>query len=88
MRKMKLILVLGVTLGLLTFGWNMPGIALAEPQTKCPVRNGEVDKRFFVNYKGKRIYFCSASCIDEFNQDPEKYLKKMEAEGETPAKTP
>ena len=29
MRKIKLIVLLGVTLGLLAFGWNMPGIAHA-----------------------------------------------------------
>jgi YHS domain-containing protein len=88
MRKIKLIVLLSVTLGLLTFGWNMPGIALAEPQTKCPVMNGKVDKKFFVDYKGKRIYFCCSGCVDEFKKDPEKYLKKMEAEGVTPANTP
>ncbi len=88
MRKIKLIVLLGVTLGLLTFGWNMPGIALAEPQTKCPVMSGKVDEKFFADYKGKRIYFCCAGCIEEFNKDPEKYMKKMEEEGVTPAKTP
>jgi len=88
MRKIKLIVLFGVTLGLLTFGWNMPGIALAEPQTKCPVMRGKIDEKFFVDYKGKRIYFCCSGCIEEFNKDPAKYLKKMEEEGVTPAKTP
>jgi YHS domain-containing protein len=88
MRKIKLIVLLGVTLGLLTFGWSMPGFALAEPQTKCPVMNGNVDTKFYADYQGKRIYFCCSGCIEEFKKDPEKYLKKMEAEGVTPAKTP
>ncbi|MGO9021886.1 MAG: YHS domain-containing protein [Syntrophobacteraceae bacterium] len=88
MRKMKLIVLLSVTLGLLTFGWNMPGMALAEPQTKCPVMKGKIDEKFFVDYKGKRIYFCCAGCVEQFNKDPEKYMKKMEEEGVTPAKTP
>ena len=88
MRKIKLIVLLGVTLGLLTFGWNMPGIAHAEAQTKCPIMNGKIDEKIFVDYQGKRIYFCCTGCLEEFNKDPEKYLKKMEAEGITPAKAP
>ncbi len=88
MRKIRLIVLLGVTLGLLTFGWNMPGIALAEPQTNCPVMDGKADSKFFADYKGKRIYFCCPGCISEFKKDPEKYLKKMEAAGVTPANTP
>ena len=88
MRKIKLIVLLGVTLGLLTFGWNMPGIAQAGPQTTCPVLGGKINQKVFVDYQGNRIYFCCAACIDEFNKDPEKYLKKMEAQGVSPAKTP
>ena len=88
MRKIKLIVLFGVTLGLLTFGWNMPGIAQAGSQTKCPVLGNKIDEKVFVDYQGKRIYFCCAGCVDEFKKDPEKYLKKMEAEGVTPEKTP
>jgi YHS domain-containing protein len=88
MRKIKLIVLLGITLGLLTFGWNMPGIAQAESQSNCPVMNGKIDSKYFADYQGKRIYFCCSGCIEEFKKDPEKYLKKMEAEGVTPAKTP
>lgn len=88
MRKIKLIVLLGVISGLLAFGWTMHGVVHAADQTKCPVLNGKIDEKVFVDYQGKRIYFCCAGCIDEFNKDPEKYLKKMEAEGVTPAKTP
>jgi YHS domain-containing protein len=88
MRKIKLIVLLGVTLGLLAFGWNMPGIVHAAAQTKCPVLGNKIDEKVFVDYQGKRIYFCCPSCVDDFNKDPEKYLKKMEAEGVAPAKTP
>ncbi len=88
MKMIKLVVLLGVTLGLLSFGWNMPGIALAAPQTTCPILGGKIDQKVFVDYQGKRIYFCCTGCIDKFKKDPEKYLKKMEAEGVTPAKTP
>ncbi len=88
MRKVKLFVLLGVTLGLLTVGWTMHGIVHAESQTKCPVLGNKIDEKVFVDYQGKRIYFCCTGCIDPFKKDPEKYLKKMEAEGVTPAKTP
>jgi YHS domain-containing protein len=88
MRKIKLMALLGLTLGLLTFGWNMAGIGHAADQTKCPVLGNKIDRNVFVDYQGKRIYFCCAGCIDKFNKDPEGYLKKMEAQGVTPAKTP
>ncbi len=48
-----------------------------EEQKTCPVMGGEIDKKIFVDYKGKRIYFCCPACVDEFKKNPEKYLKKM-----------
>jgi len=88
MKVIKLMVLLGVTLGLLTSGWNMPGIAYAESQSKCPVMGGKIDEKIFADYQGKRIYFCCTGCLEEFKKDPEGYLKKMEAEGITPAKAP
>lgn len=60
----------------------------AAPQTKCPVLDGPIDKKVFVDYKGKRVYFCCAGCEKEFNKDPNKYLKKMEADGVKLENTP
>ncbi len=88
MRKIRLIVLLGVTFGMLTFGWGLPQIAQAAPQTLCPVLGNKIDKNVFVDYHGERIYFCCPRCINEFKKNPAKYLKKMEAEGVTPAKTP
>jgi len=58
------------------------------PQTLCPVMGGEIDKGVFVDYKGKRIYFCCAQCVEKFKADPETYLKKMEKEGIDLEKSP
>ncbi len=88
MRKMKLVVLLGVTIGLFTFVWNMPGIGQAESQTKCSVMGGKTNEKIFADYKGRRIYFCCTGCLEKFRKDPEKYLKKMEAEGVTPAVAP
>jgi len=34
-----------------------------------------------VDYKGERVYFCCAGCPDTFKKNPEKYMKKLKAEG-------
>ncbi len=62
--------------------------AQGQAQTLCPVLQGNIDKSVYVDYKGKRIYFCCKGCDAEFAKDPEKYLKKLEAEGVTPEKSP
>ena len=53
----------------------------AKPQTLCPVMGMAIDRSAFVDYKGKRIYFCCQNCPGVFRKDPEKYMSKMKAEG-------
>ncbi len=86
MNKVKLSVCVAIIVGLLSVGWA--GVAKAGPQTKCPILNSPTDEKVYTDYKGKRIYFCCSACIDDFKKDPEKYTKKMEAEGVTPANTP
>jgi len=88
MKRVKQIVLLGATLGLFTFGWIVPAVVHAETQTECPVMEGKIDKNIYTDYQGKRIYFCCAGCLKEFQKDPEKYLKKMEEKGVIPEKTP
>ncbi len=58
------------------------------PQEKCPVMGGAIRKDIYVDYKGKRIYFCCPACPDEFKKNPDKYMKKLEAEGVELEKAP
>ena len=58
------------------------------PQDKCPIRGETIDKKVFTDHNGKRIYFCCPLCMPEFKKDPEKYIKKLEAEGVVFDKTP
>ncbi len=53
-------------------------------QTLCPVMGNPVNKEIFVDYHGKRIYFCCAGCDSTFMEDPEKYLDQMKADGIEP----
>lgn len=52
------------------------------PQKTCPVMGNPIDKSVFVDYKGKRVYFCCAGCPETFKKDPEKYLKILADRGE------
>jgi YHS domain-containing protein len=51
--------------------------AKAGLQTVCPVMGQKIDKKYYVDYKGKRVYFCCDSCPKTFEADPEKYMKKL-----------
>jgi YHS domain-containing protein len=47
-------------------------------QTTCPVMEGNpIDKTLFVEYKGKKVYFCCIGCPEKFLADPEKYVAKL-----------
>ena len=47
-------------------------------QTTCPIMDGnKIDKNVFVEYKGKKVYFCCADCKAKFEADPEKYIAKL-----------
>jgi YHS domain-containing protein len=47
-------------------------------QTMCPVMDGnKIDKNVFVEYKGKKVYFCCTGCKAKFEADPEKYIANL-----------
>jgi YHS domain-containing protein len=46
-------------------------------QELCPVMNNPISKEVFVEYKGKKVYFCCPGCIETFEKDPEKYVDKL-----------
>ena len=60
--------------------------AVSQPQTRCPVMGGAINREIYTDYHGMRIYFCCAGCDGEFKSDPEKYLAQMRAEGIEPEK--
>ena len=54
-----------------------PVKAAAGEQTTCPVMGNPIDKNIFVEYQGKKVYFCCKACPDVFKADPAKYLAKL-----------
>jgi len=36
----------------------------------------------FADYQDKRVYFCCPGCVQTFQKDPEKYLKRIVDKGE------
>ena len=46
-------------------------------QTLCPVMDNPINKDVFIEYKGKKVYFCCPGCEEEFLKDPEKYMDKL-----------
>jgi YHS domain-containing protein len=88
MKRIKMTVVFLAAFGLLSSGLNLVGVATAGSQTKCPVMGGRINQNVYTDYDGKRIYFCCPGCINAFKKDPEKYVKKMEAEGQTPTEIP
>ncbi len=52
--------------------------AVAIAQTTCPVMEGNpINKDIFVEYEGKKVYFCCAGCPEAFLAAPEKYVAKL-----------
>jgi YHS domain-containing protein len=48
-------------------------------QKKCPVCGGEaIDPTVFVEYKGKKVYFCCSHCKEPFEKNPDKYAASIE----------
>jgi Cu(I)/Ag(I) efflux system membrane fusion protein len=36
-----------------------------------------INKEFYTEYKGKKVYFCCAECKEAFEKEPEKYISKL-----------
>ena len=56
--------------------------------TTCPVSGdklGEMGKPYVFEYKGQEVKLCCKSCKKDFDKDPAKYIKKIEAGEKAPA---
>jgi YHS domain-containing protein len=87
-KSFKIVFMFLFALSFVTADFGVRLNAAEKAQTKCPVMGWDIDKSRFVDYKGNRVYFCCASCPEEFKKDPEKYIKKLKDSGVVLEKTP
>jgi len=77
-----------VLLALLCYSLLSHETVLAKEQTNCPVMGGKIDKKFYADHDGKRVYFCCVGCVEPFKKEPAKYIKKLEDAGIELTKVP
>lgn len=67
-----------------------PYVASAlSPQTICPVMGNPINSNSrYVDYKGKRVYFCCGPCPSRFMRYPDAYLKRLASIGQEPIDIP
>ena len=53
------------------------GEGVQTEQTTCPVMGAKINKDIFVEYEGKKVYFCCPGCEETFLKDTEKYIGKL-----------
>ena len=46
-------------------------------QKTCPVMGGAINEELFIEYKGKKVYFCCEGCEEKFKENPEQYIAKL-----------
>lgn len=84
--KKKLLSGIIITAFLLIGAYMASALA---PQTICPVMGNPLrSKNLYVDYKGKRVYFCCGPCPSRFMRYPEAYLKRLASIGQEPIPIP
>jgi YHS domain-containing protein len=55
------------------------GILFENIQGFCPVSGKELkEKNAYLDFEGRRVYFCCEGCFSSFKDDPQKYLTKLD----------
>lgn len=58
-------------------------------QTMCPVLpSRKINRRYYYDYQGKRVYFCCPGCPRKFAKEPDKYMKLLAKQGVVLEDTP
>lgn len=54
-----------------------PEVDTSVVNATCPVMGGPINPDIHVDYQGKRVYFCCATCPGVFQRNPERYLSQL-----------
>lgn len=63
-------------------GTSSPAVKAAYPLTTCVVSDekiGDHGKPFDYMHEGRLVRLCCEACVDQFKEDPDKYLAKIDA---------
>jgi YHS domain-containing protein len=55
--------------------------AVSAGNAYCPVSGDKVDPKVTSSHGGKEYAFCCKMCIKDFKKDPEKYIARMQTQG-------
>ena len=58
-------------------GANEATAVVVTEQETCPIMGNPINPALFVEYEGKKVYFCCAGCPEKFLEDPETYVAKL-----------
>jgi len=58
------------------------------PQATCPVMGRKINKKLYADVKGYRVYVCCGGCVGTVKANPDKFIKKIKDNGETPLAAP
>lgn len=50
-------------------------------QTVCPIMGNKINKKSYVDYNGKRVFFCCDGCEKKFLADADNIMKKGAEKG-------
>jgi YHS domain-containing protein len=50
-------------------------------QTNCPVMGGPINKEYYTDIQGQRVYHCCPACAEKLEADPDKYFKEAAEQG-------
>lgn len=50
-------------------------------QELCPIMGKKINKKFYADIQGQRVYFCCPKCDEKFKADADSYFKKAAADG-------
>ncbi len=80
--------ILSLAVILTVYGGGVLAQQEGQPQKVCPILGGEIDKSAYVDYEGRRVYFCCPGCKATFLENPDKYIEDMESKGIVLEKAP
>jgi YHS domain-containing protein len=51
------------------------------PQEICPVMGEKINKKFYSDVQGQRVYYCCAMCKPKFEAAPDSFFRKAATDG-------